>query len=270
MSKVSASVTEDEANMQLGDNAINDLNRLAAWLAPDELTGEAALRPELLILAGHAVLPAIFGALTLAQSGNIPVLFSGGTGHSTLLLQQAMRNNRLTAHLNTQELSEAQMLVKIALEVFHLPEEQLTVEVNSANCGENAAFSADLLIKTHSVPAQCLLVQDPLMQRRTGETFAFAWSQRSLNTHFINWPVFVPRLVSIAGKTVITGAQLPGIWEPGRYVSMILGEMKRLNNDENGYGPAGAGFIGAVAIPPDVRAAWERLRADDGLNTPIR
>ena len=40
---------------------------------------------------------------------------------------------------------------------------------------------------------------------------------------------------------------------------MILGEVKRLRDDADGYGPRGAGFIGHVAIPAGIEDAWRRL-----------
>jgi hypothetical protein len=44
-----------------------------------------------------------------------------------------------------------------------------------------------------------------------------------------------------------------------RFVSLVMGEIPRLRNDENGYGPNGRGYIVAVDIPPAVEAAYDRL-----------
>jgi hypothetical protein len=44
-----------------------------------------------------------------------------------------------------------------------------------------------------------------------------------------------------------------------RFLSLLLGEIPRLRDDENGYGPNGKRFIGHVEIPDDVLAAYERL-----------
>lgn len=41
--------------------------------------------------------------------------------------------------------------------------------------------------------------------------------------------------------------------------SLALGEIPRLRDDENGYGPRGRGFIAHVDIPEAVEAAWRRL-----------
>ena len=39
----------------------------------------------------------------------------------------------------------------------------------------------------------------------------------------------------------------------------LLEVATRLRDDENGYGPSGAGYIGHVDIPPPVEAAFQRL-----------
>lgn len=44
-----------------------------------------------------------------------------------------------------------------------------------------------------------------------------------------------------------------------RLLSLALGEIPRLRDDENGYGPRGRGFIAHVDIPEAVEAAWRRL-----------
>ena len=108
------------------------------------------------------------------------------------------------------------------------------------------------------------------MQRRTFETFSYSWKQQNRDCQFTNWPVFKPKLVMTHAGVKITGAQVPGVWDLDRYISMILGEIKRLHDDEFGYGPKGAGFISHVEIPEKVITAWHRLLADPELASIIR
>ena len=42
----------------------------------------------------------------------------------------------------------------------------------------------------------------------------------------------------------------------------MLGELPRLRDDINGYGPLGRDFIVHVDIPAEVEAAWQILRHD--------
>ena len=52
-----------------------------------------------------------------------------------------------------------------------------------------------------------------------------------------------------------------GMWDVDRYRALLMGEVPRLRDDEEGYGPRGAGFIAHVDVPDEVERAWELLRA---------
>lgn len=53
-----------------------------------------------------------------------------------------------------------------------------------------------------------------------------------------------------------------GLWPVGRYLALILGELPRLADNPQGYGPLGKGFIAHVDIPPHIAQAWQTLRDD--------
>ena len=44
-----------------------------------------------------------------------------------------------------------------------------------------------------------------------------------------------------------------------RYVNLLMGEIPRLSDDKNGYGPKGKNFIAHVDIPMDVKTAFDEL-----------
>ena len=50
-----------------------------------------------------------------------------------------------------------------------------------------------------------------------------------------------------------------GMWDINRYISLLMGEIPRLSDNENGYGPKGKDFIAHVDIPTDVRTAFDEL-----------
>jgi hypothetical protein len=50
------------------------------------------------------------------------------------------------------------------------------------------------------------------------------------------------------------------LWEMERLCELLVGEVTRLKDDENGYGPKGKGFIGHVDVPAEVEAAANRVR----------
>ena len=51
-----------------------------------------------------------------------------------------------------------------------------------------------------------------------------------------------------------------GMWDMERYISLLLGEISRLKDDENGYGPKGKDFIAHVDIPKNVENAFDELK----------
>ena len=67
----------------------------------------------------------------------------------------------------------------------------------------------------------------------------------------ISYAPFVPRMDAGLEFT----AQIKGLWPRERFYSLLMGEIRRLRDDESGYGPKGAGFIPHVDIPADVAAA---------------
>ncbi|MBS6435278.1 MAG: ElyC/SanA/YdcF family protein [Mixta calida] len=245
--------------MQLNHQAIQDLNLIAAWLSLDDMPVEGDIEADMAILAGHAVLPNIEGAVALAKRFGLPLLLSGGIGHATGALAQAMALHPLYRDIETRGKSEAQMLAAIARVFGGLDEEDLLLEEASRNSGENAAFSQRLLDARQLRPQRVVLIQDPLLQRRADATFRWQWRERDDAPRFINWPVFTPVVTLDSGMARITGAPPQGLWSLERFVRLLMGEVQRLRNDEQGYGPRGAGFFGEVEMPDAVDAAWHRL-----------
>ena len=256
--------------MILSEAVIHDLNILADWLSVDDLSARERTDHDILILAGHAIIPNILGALYFASQADIPVLLSGGIGHSTQLLKKAMQESSFINITDIDDESEAELMSLIATRLYHIPEERIFIENRSTNCGQNADFSRDLLSERRYSIKSALLVQDPLMQRRTFETFTYSWKQQNRDCQFTNWPVFKPKLLMTGSGVKITGGQVPGLWSIERYISMILGEIKRLYDDESGYGPKGSGFIGHVDMPENIVTARQRLLAEPELVRIIR
>lgn len=54
------------------------------------------------------------------------------------------------------------------------------------------------------------------------------------------------------------------MWEIERYISLLMGEIPRLLDDTNGYGPNGKIYIAHVDIPMNVLKAFEDLKVEYG------
>lgn len=241
-------------------------NCLGQWLATDDSAALAAASDVgLVVLAGNAVVPAIDAACKQAAERHIPLLISGGIGHSTPFLYAAVARHPRYNTLPTTGRSEAAILADIAIRFWNIPKENVLVEDKSTNCGENAAFTRDMMAAHQLAPAQAILVQDPTMQRRTAATFARVWRGLAHQVNWFNLPGIVPTLVTTPRDTRFAAGE--GMWSVDRYLSLIVGEIPRLRNDKDGYGPDGRDFIEAVTIPDPVFTAWHTLRNDAALDT---
>ena len=74
----------------LSTATIDAINVIGQWLAQDDFSGEMPYQADCVILAGNAVMPTIDAACKIARDQQIPLLISGGIGHSTTFLYSAM------------------------------------------------------------------------------------------------------------------------------------------------------------------------------------
>lgn len=247
----------------IGPEARLDLDRVAAWLARRDVVSLTArdLDPvDVLVLCGSAVLGAVDVAAAAYREGLVAhVLVSGGVGHSTPYLRTALRGNASYGGVPVGARSEAAVIADLLRAHHGVPDDVLLVEEQSTNCGENASCSVEVLRRESWQVRSLLLVQDPTMQRRTHESF-----RRSLretpDVRLLSYAPFVPTVPDpgAAGVTDDAGTE---VWSMERFRSLLLGEVRRLHDDEHGYGPRGAGFLDHVDVPADVMAAYRRLAA---------
>ncbi|GAA4982224.1 hypothetical protein [Kineococcus glutinatus] len=67
--------------------------------------------------------------------------------------------------------------------------------------------------------------------------------------------------VPVAGDGDVTDPAGRVVWSRERFTALLLGEVRRLHDDEDGYGPRGAGHINHVDVPAEVLDAYRRLLA---------
>ena len=254
----------------LAEETLEAANLVGQWLALDDLSEQ---QPEpaidVVVLAGNAVIPTIDTACLLAVQSGATLLISGGIGHSTSFLYQAVQQDPRYRELPVDGRPEAHILADIAHQFWHIPREQLVVEDRSSNCGENALFTRQTLEARDMVPRCGVVIQDPTMQRRTMATFARIWQDAAAAPQWFSTPGFTPRLYNTP-QGVAFSHEVDGVWPVGRYLSLILGELPRLQDNPQGYGPRGKGFIVHVDIPAQIVAARERLRADSLLTEALQ
>jgi uncharacterized SAM-binding protein YcdF (DUF218 family) len=245
----------------LNETTLQAANRVGEWLAQNDFaTPPLTVDADLVILAGNAVMPTIDAACRLAAE-NRTLLISGGIGHSTTFLYAAVARHSRYNTLRTTGLAEATILADIAHQFWNIPHERIVVEDKSTNCGENARFTREVMNARGMSSRSAIVVQDPTMQRRTMATFAHVWADTPDAPQWHSYPGYLPVLCNGDRGLTFTD-EADAVWPVERYLSLLLGELPRLQDDENGYGPRGKGFIAHVEIPAEVQAAWRILRED--------
>lgn len=243
------------------------LNTVIAFLAavevsapvPERIRAETGLGEiDLLVLVGNSVVHTAVEAGRGLRAGVAPeALVTGGVGHSTADLRRALAADPRFAGIPTDGRAEADLLGD-ALVRLGVDGRRILRERRSTNCGANAAESRRMLDALGLRPKTILLIQDPILQRRTQAAFRRVW-QDEPDTRFLNCPTFVPFVEAHDGRLAYVDADVAGLWPIERLLALAMGEIPRLRDDASGYGPSGRGFIVHVDIPAEVEAAYAAL-----------
>lgn len=73
------------------------VNTVGQWLAQNDFSGEQSYSSDCVVLAGNAVIPTIDAACRIAKAQGVPLLISGGIGHSTPFLYAVIAATTLFA-----------------------------------------------------------------------------------------------------------------------------------------------------------------------------
>lgn len=217
-----------------------------------------------------------------SKDNSVVLIICGGIGHSTSFLYEAVKKHPVFHQIAPEMdgMPESRVLQAIAERFYHVrvgPSKglRILVEDKSTNCGANAIETRRVL-DSHGItsPQSIIVVQDPTMCRRTVACFEKAYEKTGSEPHILGWPTFVPE-VRVRGQTELetapssplsflgyakqTGPDADQLWDFDRFIDLILGEIPRMRDDEEGYGPRGKGFIPHVDIPPEVEIAWGKL-----------
>lgn len=175
----------------------------------------------------------------------------GGAGHTTQSLRDLVHEKY--PQIDTNEKTEAVIFNDYIKMKYDMTVDYL--ETESTNCGNNITFLLKLLkkydIECHSI----ILSQDASMQRRMAATLRKYKPEWTI----INYATYKVCVEEKEGSLCYT-ENVDGMLGMDRYISLLLGEIPRLTDDENGYGPLGKGFIAHEDIPKNVSDAFEALQ----------
>ncbi|MEX1028825.1 MAG: YdcF family protein [Paenibacillaceae bacterium] len=254
----------------------NDLNQISAFLAfrdieqlsRDELiSGYGLEQADLLLVLGSSVISTIEIAANAMKAGLAKeLMIVGGRGHSTNYLVEAVQHSPTYKAIPTEYMAEAEILLEIALQCTVLHRDDILLETKSTNCGNNASYAWETLKSLDRNPRSIIIMQDPAMQLRSYASFKHVWDTAGMECRWINFAAFVPRFhINLGQLGLEEHALINRAWDVNRLVSLIMGEIPRLKDDANGYGPKGQGFIAHVDIPEHIEEAYQRLLRDSTL-----
>ncbi|MDO5575324.1 MAG: ElyC/SanA/YdcF family protein, partial [bacterium] len=176
----------------------------------------------------------------------------GGEGHTTESLRQRMHAKY--PDFITEGLSEAQIFSDFLQREYGYKVDYL--ECKSTNCGNNITYLLELLQEKNISFKSIILSQDATMQYRMAVTLRKYIPE---GTTIINYATYQAKVISKENQLMFE-KEIWGMWDMNRYITLLMGEVPRLTDDENGYGPLGRDFIVHVDIPTDVKEAFAILQ----------
>ena len=177
----------------------------------------------------------------------------GGYGHTSAALFSQMETEIPGMSKNVS--SEAELFNRYILEKYQIQADFL--ETQSTNCGNNVTFLLALLKQQNISIESILMIQDAAMQQRMDATLR----KYALNSNLIiiNYPAYEAE-ITIKNDNLVYSKNILGMWSIERYIQLLMGEIPRLRNDRDGYGPNGKDFIAPIEIPLEVLTAYDRLK----------
>ncbi len=176
----------------------------------------------------------------------------GGAGHTTETLRVKMHNE--FPEIVTDGLPEAKVFTAYLKYKYNLNPDFL--ECKSTNCGNNITYLLGLLKENNISFKSIILSQDAAMQHRMEAGLRKYISQDKI---IINYAVYNVDVV-VRDNELQFKQNIWGMWSMERYISLLMGEIPRLSDDVEGYGPNGKNYIAHVEVPIEVYNAFMELK----------
>jgi len=260
------------------ESLATDINLIADFLAREEVKDlQTCKKVDCIVICVSAVLTQaqnLFHALEQRPNLTRTVVVVGGKGHSTQHVYDAVARHE-QYHTSAEEITglpESRVMETILQRHFDLARItsqgcRILFEDQSTNCGSNAIETRKVLHNAGvPIPATCIIVQDPTMLLRTIASFDKAYIDVSPRPRSVGCPIFVPRVHAIGNELRYDIPSVPEaeLWPIQRFYELLAGEIPRLRDDANGYGPRGKDFITHVDVPEDVEKALVKINEATG------
>lgn len=229
-------------------------------LTPEQLKAKYNIeRADVMALFGGSIMCGV-DVLASAIKNKIAekYVIVGGAGHTTETLRKKVQEKYpsiVTSGLSEAEVFQNYLKYKYGLEADYL-------ETESTNCGNNITNLLQLLRFHHIGFKSIIISQDATMQRRM---YAGLRKYLSDEIAIINYATYHAEVKVQNGQLVYT-SDISGMWETKRYIELLLGEIPRLSDNADGYGPKGKNYIAHMDIPENVQQAFNTLRSNSGIS----
>jgi uncharacterized SAM-binding protein YcdF (DUF218 family) len=182
----------------------------------------------------------------------------GGEGHTTVSLRQAIHN--AYPEIVTEGKMEADIMSEYIRRKYKI--DKILIERKSTNCGNNVTNALDVIKQHKLYPKNIIIVQDLTMQCRMDA--GFRRYLHNSEVEIINFSSYKVKVKVRNEKLVIEPSDIWGMWDIKRYISLLMGEIPRLLDNADGYGPNGKDYIAHVDMPLNILKAFEELKAEYG------
>ena len=244
-------------------NCINVLGNFCGKRDIDELTDFELMKKygvekaDVMVLFGGSIL-AGGDILGNAMKNDVAkkYVIVGGRGHTTASLEEQFYKLYPDSDKNSilSEISEAEIFRNYLKHKYNLQLDFL--EIHSTNYGNNITNLLKLLKEKNITFKNIIISQDATMQLRME---AILKKYLSENIKIINFATYSAK-VCVKDEKLCFENDIFGMWDIDRYITLLMGEIARLTDDENGYGPKGTGYIAHINIPEDVKNAFFTLK----------
>ena len=246
---------------------VNDMNSIIKFLAKRDINELSSIevfnkygitQVDMIIILGNSIpFIARLGAKAYKSGLAKDIMIVGGIGHSTKYLIENVKQDNKYKDLEVVNKSEAEILTDIIVKTENIKLDKIIIESKSTNCGSNAYEALNILRIKDKIPKSIILIQDPTMQLRSHFSFLKQWKKEK--TLIISYSPFIPELRVLDKSYEFFNSEINGLWSKDRFIDLIMGEIPRLKDDENGYGPRGKKFISHVDVPQHVLECYKRL-----------
>lgn len=225
-------------------------------LSKEELKKKYGIeQADLLILFGASILHGCEFAVQVFKQGIAKrMMIVGGEGHTTDTLRDIIHSK--CPEFDTKGKSESD-IISYYIEKKHGITGCL-IERESTNCGNNVSNALKVLEENGLNPKHIIILQDSSMQLRMDAGFKKIWAHK--NVEIINFASYRVKVIVKQDKLYFEDNCIEGLWNIEHYINLQMGEIPRLSDTEEGYGPKGKNYIAHVDIPFKVQEAFDYLK----------